>query len=167
MTDFPDDYDQLTSVEKIENVHFPRLKGGKGYRDTSAPSGDYNCLAWALGINWTRYDPEPNCPGYYWFPNVERKWSLTVIRKIVEFHGYTACDDFELEDGYEKVVLYIDNDGEPQHFARQLADGKWTSKLGDLNDIEHDTLECLAVPDYGEPKLVLKRKRQKPAPGEA
>jgi hypothetical protein len=160
MADLPDNYEQLTSIEKIEIVHFPALRGGQGYKDTSDPTIDYNCLAWALGINWTRYDPLPHCAGYFWFPGVEREWNEKTIRKIFENHGYAICDSYDLEQGYEKVVFYIDEGGEPQHFARQLENGKWTSKLGELNDIEHDTLESLVCPDYGKPKLVLKRKRK-------
>lgn len=158
----PEDYDQLTSIEKIENVHFPALKGGKGYRDTSGPTIEYNCLAWALGIDWIRYDPEPKCAGYYWFPGVEREWSVKAIRKIFEQHGYSVCDSYDFEEGYEKVVFYIDDDGNPEHLARQLSNGKWTSKIGDLNDIEHDTLDSIVNDDYGKPGLVLKRKRQIP-----
>jgi hypothetical protein len=160
MKDLPDNYEQLTSIEKIETVHFLALKGGNGYRDTSEPTIEYNCLSWALGINWTRYDPEPKCAGYFWFPGVEREWSVKAIRKIFENHGYVLCDSHNLEEGYEKVAFYIDETGSPEHFARQLPSGRWTSKLGELNDIEHDTLESLSTPDYGTPQLFLKRKRQ-------
>jgi hypothetical protein len=160
LTDLPENYENLTDIQKIEDVHFPALKGGKGYEPKSKATIEYNCLAWALGIDWTRYDPAPHCPGYYWFPNVEREWTLKAIRKLVEFHDYKVCDSYELEDAYEKVVFYIDDDGVPQHFARQLSNGKWTSKLGELNDIEHDSLDSLIVPDYGKPQLVLKRRRR-------
>ena len=157
MVEFPDNYDELTSIEKIENVYFPILKGGKGYRDTSEPTIAYNCLAWALGITWARYDPTPRCAGYVWFPGVPREWSITAIRRIFENHGYAECDSSELEDGYEKVAFYIDENGEPQHFARQLPNGKWTSKVGDLNDIEHDSLHSLINSIYGKPQIYMKR----------
>lgn len=162
--DLPPNYDELTSIEKIETVHFPSFRGGKGYRDTSEASIEYNCLSWALGINWTRYDPEPACAGYFWFPGVEREWTLNAIRKIFKYHDYVECDSHDLEEGFEKVVFYIDDTGQPGHFARQLPDGKWTSKLGDLNDIEHDTLESLICDEYGKPGLAFKRKRQVPQP---
>jgi len=160
MDDLPDNYEELSDIEKIENVHFPALKGGKGYESTSPASIEYNCLSWALGIDWTRFDPEPQCAGYYWFPGVEREWSLKAITKTLEILGYGICDSPGLEEGFEKVVIYIDETDTPRHFARQLTNGRWTSKLGDLNDIEHDTLDCLVIPDYGKPQLVLKRKRE-------
>jgi len=167
MGEIPENYDDLSDTEKIEDVHFPALKGGKGYDPVSPATIEYNCLSWALGINWTRYDPEPNCAGYYWLPGVEREWSLKAISKILEIHGYQICVGSDLEEGYEKVVIYIDETDTPRHFARQLPNGKWTSKLGDLNDIEHETLECLAVPDYGKPQLVLKRKCEADVEGHA
>jgi hypothetical protein len=152
----PSNYDQLTPIEKIE-FHFPRLKGGNGYLDTSEDTPVYNCLAWALGINWTRYEPEPKCAGYYWFPGLPRKWDEATITTLFERHGYALADNYDLENGYEKVVFYVAEDGELWHFARQLVSGKWTSKLGDLNDIEHDNLELLTDSDYGNPTIVLKR----------
>ena len=42
--------------------------------------------------------------------------------------------------GVRKVVLYADGN-EWTHAARQLPSGRWTSKLGDYEDIEHDTLD--------------------------
>ncbi len=59
----------------------------------------------------------------------------------------------------------MDEAGTPQHFARQLPNGKWTSKLGDLNDIEHDDLKCLICTEYGTPQIVFKRKRHAPQLG--
>ena len=156
MTDLPDNYDQLTSLQKIE-YDFPALLGGVGYRDTSEETIVYNCLAWALGINWTRYDPEPKCAGYYWFPGLPRKWDVPTIRLLFEKHGYVIADNYDLEAGFEKVVFFTDDAGIPQHFARQLPSGKWTSKMGDLNDIEHDSLNSIANSIYGSPGLVLKR----------
>jgi hypothetical protein len=157
----PEGYDEWTSIQKIENFYFPELKGGKGYKDTSEATIEYNCLAWALGINWASYSESPRCAGYIWFPGVERVWDAKNIRKIFENHGYTVCDNRDLEPGYEKVVFYEDENGVPQHFARQLESGKWTSKLGELNDIEHDKLESIICSNYGQPKTTLRRARYK------
>jgi hypothetical protein len=156
VTDFPDDYELLTSIQKLE-LEIPALRGGNGYRDTSEETIDYNCLSWALGINWTRYDPTPRCAGYYWFPGVPRKWDEPTIKKVFENHNYRVATNYELEPGYEKVVFYRNEAGIPTHFARQLQNGKWTSKIGNLNDIEHDNLDLIAVPRYGKPGLVMKR----------
>jgi hypothetical protein len=61
--------------------------------------------------------------------------------------GYAPCADGSLEPGYEKAALYATDEG-PTHAARQLSNGRWTSKLGPDDDIEH-TLEGLVSPVYG------------------
>lgn len=70
--------------------------------------------------------------------------------------GYEVCDNTELEVGFEKIAIYGDSDGEATHAARQLPNGKWTSKLGRWEDIEHE-LEGLTGEMYGEVKQILKR----------
>jgi hypothetical protein len=55
-----------------------------------------------------------------------------------------------------KVAIYASG-GELTHAARQLPDGQWTSKLGDLEDIEHDTLEALKCEEYGKPVLIMRK----------
>ncbi|TAF36353.1 MAG: hypothetical protein EAZ69_10585 [Oscillatoriales cyanobacterium] len=52
--------------------------------------------------------------------------------------------------------LKIDSNGIPTHAARQLANGKWTSKLGWLEDIEHE-LDGLTGDRYGVVGQILKR----------
>jgi hypothetical protein len=47
-------------------------------------------------------------------------------------------------------------DGEPTHAAQQLSNGKWTSKLGRWQDIEHE-LDGLVGEMYGTVKQILKR----------
>lgn len=41
--------------------------------------------------------------------------------------------------------------------ARQLPSGAWTSKLGGLEDIEHEALDAINCDSYGEPVQFLKR----------
>lgn len=50
----------------------------------------------------------------------------------------------------------------PKHAARQLASGRWTSKLGKLEDIDH-ALHDLEGMLYGA--VVLFMKRPRPAAG--
>ncbi len=47
-------------------------------------------------------------------------------------------------------------DGELTRAARQLPNGKWTSKLGRWQDIEHE-LDGLVGEMYGTVKQILKR----------
>jgi hypothetical protein len=53
-----------------------------------------------------------------------------------------------LDEGFEKVVLY-GNSLWYLHAARQLSNGKWTSKLGRDVDIEHDLPQDVADGVYG------------------
>ena len=45
-------------------------------------------------------------------------------------------------DANIKVAIYGDAEGYT-HTSRQLPDGKWTGKIGKLQDIEHDSLAAL------------------------
>lgn len=76
--------------------------------------------------------------------------------------GYTPCETADWEPEYEKLALYVDLQGTPTHAARQLPSGKWTSKLGQLEDIEHGTLEGLTGGLYGEVGQILKRPIREP-----
>jgi hypothetical protein len=70
--------------------------------------------------------------------------------------GHEICSGEELEPGFEKIALFANNEGVPKHAARQLSNGKWTSKLGRLEDIEH-SLHDLEGTLYGSVVLIMKR----------
>jgi len=80
------------------------------------------------------------------------------VRAFVHL-GYTVCDTSDLEPNYEKLAIYADSTNTPSHMARQLSSGHWTSKLGELEDIQHLTLDQLSGSDYGRVVQILKRKR--------
>ncbi len=124
-------------VKEIE-VLFPALQGAV-YRVTSARTGDYNCIAWAAGDTecwWWPEDPENDA--IFWPAEVAQEETLTAFVAVFATMGYAPCGDDAPEDGFEKVALFADGAGTPTHAARQLPNGRWTSKLGFLEDIEHD-----------------------------
>jgi hypothetical protein len=82
--------------------------------------------------------------------------SLDAFIKAFGTLGFIPCDDPYMEQGYEKVALYVDHDGKPTHAARQLPNGRWTSKLGKIEDIEHE-LEGVTGSVYGSVAQILKR----------
>jgi hypothetical protein len=43
----------------------------------------------------------------------------------------------------------------PRLAVRQLPNGRWTSKLGDFKDIEHDTLDGFEE-QYGRPRFWMR-----------
>ncbi len=125
------------------------------YRVTSPPSEEYNCFAWAYGDTSLWFDPRVDL-GYHW--PLDSKLGLTIeaVLELFRTIGYEECTDGSLESGFEKVAIYIVDDG-PAHVARQLHNGRWSSKLGRLEDIEHATTEELNCPDYGAATAFMKR----------
>jgi hypothetical protein len=141
-------------VNSIDDL-FPGLLR-TGYQVTSPQDDVYNCIAWAAGATdrwwWPFGDPQRT----YWPEGVPRLETPEAFRAAVATLGYAVCDHTEAEPGFEKVALFADAQGCPTHAARQLPGGRWTSKLGKLEDIEH-ALDGLAGAEYGSVVLVLKR----------
>ncbi len=142
------------SDENLEYL-FPNLVHG-GYSITSPRSPFYNCIAWAAGDVEAWWEPDM-MNHYYWPPGVPREYSVDAYRRAYEKLGFSECSGTDLEEGFEKIAIYVGSDGEPTHAARQLASGEWTSKLGALEDIQHSDLECLQGEEYGIIGLIMKR----------
>src|SRR5205814_1385509 len=130
---------------------FPRLTP-ENHRVTSSETIDYNCIAWATGdtehwwqpaVHW----PTPVAPGDY---------GLEALEQAFRCLGYELCTDGSLEARWEKVALCGDNVFYT-HAARQLSNGKWTSKLGAAEDIEHDAPDDVAGGVYGQVVRFMKR----------
>lgn len=106
------------------------------------------------------YLPDPFPEGLYlWPPGVPRSDTLAGWVQAFEALGFAACADAALEAGYEKIAIFAHPGGPPSHVARQLDSGKWTSKLGTMEDIEHD-LDGLVGERYGHVARLLKRPRR-------
>ena len=133
---------------------FPRLSGNE-YQITSPKTIDYNCIAWAAGDTQQWWWPSEDLDNDYWPPGVPRERTQDVIVAAFATLGYVVCESEEFEAGYEKIALFADADG-PTHAGRQLANGRWSSKLGKLEDIEHE-LHDLEGEEYGVVALILKR----------
>ena len=130
---------------------FPRLSQD-GYEVTSSPTEEYNCIAYAVhddGRWWSHF------PGYYW-PGT-RTPDVSSLLSVMESEGYESCDSPNLEEGFEKVAVF-GKSGHWTHAARLKADGKWTSKLGTEEDIEHNTLESMEGDLYGLVIQILRKK---------
>ena len=140
-------------TKKLE-ILFPKLQHAH-YRITSPPERRYNCIAWAAANPSDWWWPEPEGPAH-WPPGVARALTLAAFHQAFATLGYEPCDNAELEPGFEKIAMYARADGIPTHAARQLQAGPWTSKLGRMEDIEHE-LGDLTGTLYGSIVLVLKR----------
>jgi len=142
--------------------HFPNLSA-ENYCVTSSETEAYNCHAWAAGEN-TRSWAALNWPAkYFWPEGLPRGETLDNYVLAFESLGYIACDSQELDQDFQKIAIYATEDRLPTHTARQLPSGRWTSKLGDWEDIRHDTLTALEtdgiLPAYGKVAVVMQRRR--------
>jgi hypothetical protein len=134
---------------------FPGLAQG-GFLPTSPADKCYNCIAWAAGDTGKWWWPAPELEEAFWPAGVVREETLLAFREAFATLGYFLCDGEELEPGFEKIALFADDQGIPSHAARQLPKGRWTSKIGELEDIEH-ALHDLEATAYGSAVLILKR----------
>ncbi len=133
---------------------FPKLDGSN-YTVTSARTPVYNCIAWAAHEDDRWWWPV----GDYWPPGADRKLHVDSFVDAYASLGYVQCADGSVEPGYEKIAIYAKPNGSPQHAARQLDNGRWTSKLGKLEDIEH-TLDCIESLAYGKAVAFVKRSKE-------
>ena len=133
---------------------FPQLNAGS-HRVTSPRDGAYNCVAWAAGQTDTWWD---HLFGY-WPNSASRDGSVAAYVDLFASLGFELCETSLHEPGVEKIAIYGKDDGQFTHVARQLPSGLWTSKLGSLEDIEHQDLASVSIPDYGRPVRFLRRPR--------
>jgi hypothetical protein len=141
-------------VVSLESL-FPNLLPGQ-YRITSPAEKHYNCIAWAAEDSRRWWWPGPITEEEYWPPGLSHEETLTTFQQAFTLLGFTVCENDVFEPEFEKVALFANSDGVPQHAARQLPNGRWTSKLGKREDIEHD-LHALEGTAYGSVVLLLKR----------
>jgi hypothetical protein len=138
-------------------THCPNLSPDQ-YQIASPETSDYNCIAWGIEEDDRWWDPTD--PDQYWPDGVPRELTLEAFIQAYQTLGYVPCDSAQLEPGFQKVAIYTkpngELDGEPTHVARQLPNGRWTSKLGSLEDIEHE-LDGLRGFYYGAVAQILKR----------
>ncbi len=142
-------------VDHIRAI-FPRLQTAP-FRVTSERDQVYNCIAWAAGVSndwwWPLEDPSES----YWPEGVPRERTIDAFRAAFATRAYQECSNEDLEAGFEKIALFADGPL-PLHAARQLPNGRWTSKLGKGEDIEHE-LRDLEGDFYGKVVLFMKRAR--------
>lgn len=136
--------------------HLPRLRK-MWFSVTSPPTPDYNCIAWAAGDTSRWWWPKPTI--YHWPEHVAREADLPSFIAAFATLGYAPCPDGTLEKDFEKVAIFADRDGRPTHAARQLPSGRWTSKLGKIEDISH-SIYGVEGAAYGEVVQYLQRSKK-------
>lgn len=132
---------------------FPNLRQVR-FSLESDPTIEYNCIAWAAGETHRRWWPF----NAYWPNGAARELTLEAFIAAFATLRYEPCDSGILEDGFEKVAIYV-RAGSPKHMARQLEDGQWASKLGNEDDIYHETLDGVEGYLYGTVVQFMRRMR--------
>lgn len=103
----------------------------------------YNCAAYAAKDEtkpWWPIGPKKAGRYYYWPDGLPRNNTVVDFFVMFEQMGFEKCATGDYEEGYEKVAIYVDAADAPKHLARDDGDGRWKSKLGDLQDVRQHTL---------------------------
>jgi len=95
-------------------------------------------------------------PGYQWIGQGDSR--ITSLIALFAQVGFQLCDSQAVEADFDKVALY-EKDGTWTHASRQLANGQWTSKLGQDEDIEHQSPHCLEGDIYGRVHCIMKKRK--------
>lgn len=143
-------FDEIFAQTKIEEK-FPKLKNNCSY--TSKRDPKYNCIAWAAGDDKHWWEPNN-----YW-PSERKEYTIEAYEEVYLNQGFkrTTLDDLSVENGVLKIALFVKKSTIFRfHAARQLASGKWASKLGKSFDIEHN-LRDLEGEEYGEIERIFKK----------
>ncbi len=130
---------------------FPALRD---FSVTSPREAHYNCIAWAAGEDNRWWSPDLDS---YWPPEAPIDYGLGAYVSAFGTLGYQRCADGSLEEGFEKVAIYESLSGYVVHMSRQLRTGRWTSKLGGLEDIEHASPTELEGREYGKVVQYMRR----------
>jgi hypothetical protein len=139
-------------------LSFPGLRD-EAWDIESPKDRAYNCIGWAAGriaLWW----PGRAEDGFAW-PDGSTDQTADIFEAGFATLGYVRVerDDLSHEPGWEKVAIYANAYGTVEHMARQLSDGRWTSKMGvHGNDIVHATPLAVAGGEYGKVVRVLKRR---------
>ncbi|MGH7134730.1 MAG: DUF7689 domain-containing protein [Pirellulales bacterium] len=146
--------DEQARRKELERC-IPRLID-TGYELTSPPAPQYNCVAWAADDTTNRWEDVGD--QWYWPPAaVIRDGTIASLIEAFQLLGYEVCETSELESGYQKIALY-GSDNAWCHAAKQLPDGRWSSKCGFLDDITHVRLSDVYCEIYGEACCFMKRR---------
>ncbi len=144
---------------------FPDLRNDANFEILSPQTPLYNCIAWAMQFEdrWVSIFDYPN----YWWPNgVEKTMSPDALIEAFKAVGFTLCDNRDLEESFDKVVLYKNEDkNEWTHAARIISETTEHSKFGQSFDgtHSHEVLCKTGIgyedSSYGIPYAFMKRSK--------
>jgi len=93
-----------------------------------------------------------------WPDALPREEDFDVVVSFFKSYGYEICKASDAEKGFQKIALYVSDDGKFTHVARQLNNSAWTSKIAELEDISHQSLLALGGARCGLIGCIMKIK---------
>ena len=123
---------------------------------TSPITNSYNCIAWAFGDTTKWYWPDDYFVGF-WPQEINRECTLQSFINLYKLIGFEVCENEKFEEGFEKIVIFTDNNNIPTHAAKQINDSLWSSKLGGHHDVSHTKFSIEGC-NYCNYNIIMKRK---------
>lgn len=151
---------ELNSLENREALisAFPNLRNDENFKILSPRTQVYNCIAWAMNFN-DRWVDIADILGHWWPNAVVKSLSPEALVQAFEAVGFEKTSDQTTEEGYDKVVLYMNiNKGEWTHASRIIAESVGHSKFGAAWD-GHHSVDSISGGVYGTPYCWMKRSR--------
>ena len=143
--------EKFTTTKELHKL-FPKIAASPSSAKSTSPIDRYyNCVAWALGDQSSWWEPFVGTfPLTHW-PIERRGYGIQHYVEMFISQGFAVCDGPTQENGFDKIVLYVDANGKFLHVSKQTVDPKpgWGSKCGQKSDIWHATPELLEGADYG------------------
>lgn len=131
-----------------------KLKNDAYFYLTSPCTYEYNCIAYAMGMQdrWVDHIDIP----WHWWPPVAKGSTVKHLIDAFRYFGFIECGmDDVIDELYDKVALYECNN-EWSHAAKVVETGIYHSKFGASFDGRHSRGEVLEA-QYGNVCVIMKR----------
>jgi hypothetical protein len=139
----------MCPIDPLPATDFPALTTAN-HSVTSDHSLIYNCIAWSLGDISKWWWPEIYG---YWPEGCRRSTELSSFVDMYEYMGYSITSSLVYSTTERRIAIFV-KDNKATHAAVQLDNSRWSSKLGQNQDIVH-TLSALEGPLYGSVQVYM------------
>lgn len=134
------------------------LKNDINFILLSAETFQYNCIAFALGMEDRWVDPE-EIP-WHWWPPVPKGESVDHLKEAFKYFGFEDCGSNDsVEELYDKIAIYELNNCWT-HAAKVISSEVYHSKFGASYDGRHSGGNVLQL-RYGNVCAFMKRLKSK------
>jgi len=138
-------------------LDLPNLTAGN-HTITSAQTPRYNCVSHAVYEDTVSLWPDDD---NRWPSSIPRDETVDAFVQLFSVLGFELIpvQATAVTPGYEKIAIFATDNGTlPTHVARQIRDGRWSSKMGAQVDIDHADLRCLEGGAYGYVVRIMRRR---------